>query len=660
MMGTAISMVLPEVIGYELVGELQQHVTATDLVLTVVEALRKFPGGVVGKFVEFYGPGMDNLTLSDRATIANMGPEYGATQGFFPVDERTMEYMRNTNRSEQACKYTEAYLKEQGMFFSKDAPAPEYTATLQLNLGSVVASVAGPKRPQDRVPTSDLKTDFIAGLTAPVSFKGFGLSAAEAAKTTKLTYEGKDYTLGHGAVVIAAITSCTNTSNPAVMISAGLVAKAAVEKGLQVPAYIKTSLAPGSHVVTEYLKKSGLMPYLEQIGFGIVGFGCTTCIGNSGALMDGVDAAIDEADLVASAVLSGNRNFEGRVHANVRAAYLASPPLVVAYALAGTTAFDFETQSLGKGKDGKDVFLKDLWPTNDQIAKICEESVLKEMFASVYSSIEKGTPAWNALPSAKSTLYDWDEKSTYIHHPPFFQSMGVEPEPTVAIKNARCLLNLGDSITTDHISPAGDIARTSPAADFLRSHGVEKKDFNTYGARRGNDLIMSRGTFANIRLVNKLVAKAGPTTIHIDSGVEMPIYDAAMKYKEAGTQAIILGGAMYGNGSSRDWAAKGPFMMGVKAVIAVSFERIHRSNLVGMGILPLVFKDGETADKLGLTGHESFTIDISSDMKVGDVYKVTTDTGKSFDVTSRLDTGVELKYYANGGILHTVIRNLLK
>jgi len=536
-----------------------------------------------------------------------------------------------------------------------------YTATLELDLSTVVPCVSGPKRPQDRVAVSDLKKDWNAGLSAPISFKGFGLSEEELKTSVKLDYEGKEYTLKHGSVVIAAITSCTNTSNPAVLIGAGLLAKNAVAKGLKVNPYIKTSLAPGSHVVTEYLKKSGLLPSLESLGFGVVGYGCTTCIGNSGDMLAGVSDAITEGDLVASAVLSGNRNFEGRVHAQARAAYLASPPLVVAYALSGTTDFDFEVTPLGQDADGKDVFLKDIWPTADEIAKVCEESVLQSMFKEVYSSIEKGTPAWNKLSVTESTLYKWDEKSTYIHHPPFFQSMDVEPSAAKDIKDAYCLLNLGDSITTDHISPAGSIAKKSPAAVWLNEHGVVQKNFNTYGARRGNDLIMARGTFANIRLVNKLVAKAGPRTLHVPSNEEMAVFDAAQKYQDAGFSSIILGGAMYGNGSSRDWAAKGPFMQGVKAVIAKSFERIHRSNLVGMGIIPLVFKEGEDADTIGLTGKEQFSIDLTSKpIEVGCELTVTTKCGKSFKVDCRLDTNVELNYYKNGGILHTVIRKLLK
>jgi len=605
---------------------------------------------------------LQSLTLADRATIANMGPEYGATMGFFPVDSATMDYMKTTARDPVACAYTEAYLREQSMFIDHTKPAADitYTANLELELDTVVACVSGPKRPQDRVSLSNMKAEWNANLVAPVSFKGFGLDAEQVKSTAKLSYEGKDYTLTHGFVTIAAITSCTNTSNPAVLIAAGLVAKNAAAKGLSIAPYIKTSLAPGSHVVTEYLKKSELLPCLEAVGFGIVGYGCTTCIGNSGAMMPGVEEAIMEGDLVASAVLSGNRNFEGRVHALARAAWLASPPLVVAYALAGSTNFDFETDALGKDAAGADVFLKDIWPTNSEIAAIIEKSVLKEMFADVYASIEKGTPAWNALSVSESTLYDWDEKSTYIHHPPFFQSMQVEPDAAEDIKGAYCLLNLGDSITTDHISPAGNIAKNSPAARFLEENGVEKKDYNTYGSRRGNDLIMARGTFANIRLVNKLVAKAGPNTLHVPSNTEMAVYDAAAKYQADGKQTIILGGAMYGNGSSRDWAAKGPWMQGVKAVIAMSFERIHRSNLVGMGIMPLVFKEGQNAETLGLDGKETFDIDFTSKkIEVGACFKVKTSTGKEFEVDCRLDTNVELEYYRNGGILHTVIRKLL-
>jgi aconitate hydratase len=662
MMGTAISMVLPEVVGYRLTGKMPQNVTATDLVLTLTANLRKL--GVVGKFVEFFGPGLAELSLADRATIANMAPEYGATMGFFPVDKRTIEYMEQTNRDSTTCKFTEAYLRAQGMFIDHENPTadPTYTTILELDLGTLVACISGPKRPHDRVALTAMKNDFVSGLTAPVSFKGFGLDAKELGNSADFMFNGKKHTLKHGSVVIAAITSCTNTSNPSVLIGAGMLAKAAYEKGLEVPEYIRTSLAPGSGVATQYLTKAGLLPYLEKLGFGVVGYGCTTCIGNSGELDANVTEAIQKGELVASAVLSGNRNFEGRVNPHTRANYLASPPLVVAYALAGTTDFDFESEPLGTGKDGKPVFLRDIWPSADDIQKVVSESVLADMFKSVYSSIERGTDAWNALEVEESTLYNWDEKSSYIHHPPFFQSMGVEPSPATDINGAYCLLNLGDSITTDHISPAGTISKTSPAARFLGEMGVEPKDFNTYGARRGNDNIMARGTFANTRLVNKLVGgKPGPNTMHVPSGETMAVFDAAKKYMDAGVPNIIFGGAMYGSGSSRDWAAKGPFLQGTRAVIATSFERIHRSNLVGMGIIPLQFKEGQDADSLGLTGKETYSINLTAEpLTVGMEITVKVSNGTEFKVDSRLDTAVELAYYAHGGILNYVIRKLLK
>jgi aconitate hydratase len=660
MMGTAISMLLPEVVGYKLTGKMPMSITATDMVLTMTAALRK--KGVVGKFVEFYGPGLSELSLADRATIANMAPEYGATMGFFPVDKRTMEYMENTNRSADVCAYTEAYMRAQGMFLDHEEKSEDivYSDVLELDLSTLVPCVSGPKRPHDRVAVADLKKEWHAGLTAPVSFKGFGLSEEAVKNNVDFVYNDTKYNITHGSVVLAAITSCTNTSNPSVMLGAGLVCKAAVERGLVMRPYIKTSLAPGSGVVTEYLKKSGLLPYLEQCGFGIVGYGCTSCIGNSGSLPAPVEEALQNTDLVGAAVLSGNRNFEGRVHPLTRANYLASPPLVVAYALAGTVDIDFETEPLGNDKEGKPVFLKDLWPSNDTIQKVVNESVLSGMFKEVYASIEQGTDAWNALNVEKSVMYEWDEKSTYLHHPPFFQNMQIALDKIENIEGAYCLLNLGDSITTDHISPAGKITKTSPAGRFLLEHGISEAEFNTYGARRGNDIIMAMGTFANTRILNKLVGnKAGPNTMHIPSGEIMSTFDAAAKYKAEGHSCVILGGALYGSGSSRDWAAKGPYLQGVRAVICSSFERIHRSNLVGMGILPLQFKEGEDADSLGLTGKERFSIDlISNPLTVGCMVTVKAD-GVTFEARSRVDTAVELKYIANGGILQTVIRKLL-
>jgi aconitate hydratase len=581
MLGQHVSMVLPQVVGFKLTGKLDSVATATDLVLTITSMLRKH--NVVGKFVEFYGPGVASLSLADRATIANMAPEYGATMGFFPMDKRSVEYLVQTNRDADAVAYIEAYLRAQKLFLLHDGSddLPEFNSTLELDLASVVPILAGPKRPHDAVPLSQMRDDFVASLSAPVGPKGYGLPAGELAAAAEFEFEGKKYALNHGSVVIAAITSCTNTSNPSVLIGAGLLAKKAVEAGLNTLPYIKTSFAPGSHVTTKYLEKAGLTPYLEKLGFNFVGFGCTTCIGNSGDLPVAVESAITAGNIVASAVLSGNRNFEGRVHVATRSNYLASPPLVVAYALAGTTNFDFATQSLGTTAEGKEVFLKDIWPSSEEIQAVEAECVVSSMFKEVYANITQGTASWNALKVEQSTLYPWDDKSTYIHHPPYFAGMGVEPAKPVSVEKAYCLLNLGDSITTDHISPAGKIAKNSPAAVFLESKGVKQADFNSYGARRGNDLLMARGTFANARIVNKLLDnKASAKTLHVPSGEEMYIFDAAERYKADGFSTVVLGGKMYGSGSSRDWAAKGPFLQGVKAVIVESFERIHRSNLV--------------------------------------------------------------------------------
>lgn len=658
MLGQPISMVLPEVIGYRLIGRFPPTATATDLVLTITEKLRA--RGVVDKFVEFFGPGLSELSLADRATIANMAPEYGATMGFFPVDGRTIDYLRNTGRDEQKVQMIEAYLRAQNMFLTGAEEEASYTAVMELDLSTIVPSVAGPKRPHDRVAVSTLASEFTQALTRPVGFKGYGLPEADVNKSVELQVGGKNYTLKHGSVVIAAITSCTNTSNPSVMLGAALLAKKAVERGLTTPDYVKTSLAPGSGVVQKYLERSGLQPYMNQLGFSVVGYGCTTCIGNSGDIAPEVSAAIDQGDLVAAAVLSGNRNFEGRVHPQTRANYLASPPLVVAYAIAGNVNIDFDTQPLGQDKEGKNVFLRDIWPTNAEIQEVVGKSVVASMFKEVYANIQQGGEEWNALPVSESLLYQWDPKSTYIHHPPFFQSMTEQLPVIPDIKEAFCLLNLGDSITTDHISPAGDIAKNSPAAKFLQERGVAPKDFNTYGSRRGNDEVMARGTFANIRLINKLAGKAGPNTLHVPSKQMMPIFDAADQYKKDGKQVIVLAGKDYGSGSSRDWAAKGPFLQGVRAVICISFERIHRSNLVGMGILPLVFTNGEDADKLGLTGQEQFSIDLTSQpLSVGQLVDVKVSTGKSFKAKVRLDTEVELAYFKHGGILPYVVRKLL-
>lgn len=663
MLGQPLSMVLPGVVGFKLSGKLRNGVTATDLVLTVTQMLRKH--GVVGKFVEFYGAGVGEISLADRATIANMSPEYGATMGFFPVDHVTLQYLKLTGRSDETVAMIEGFLRANKMFVDYNEPQQEraYSSYLSLDLADVEPCISGPKRPHDRVPLKDMKADWHACIDNKVGFKGFAIPKEEQGKVAKFSFHGEPAELRHGSVVIAAITSCTNTSNPSVMLGAGLVAKKASELGLQVKPWVKTSLAPGSGVVTKYLLQSGLQKYLNQQGFHIVGYGCTTCIGNSGELDDTVASAISENDIVAAAVLSGNRNFEGRVHALTRANYLASPPLVVAYALAGTVDIDFDKEPIGVGKDGKDVYFRDIWPSTEEIAEAVQSSVLPEMFKSTYEAITEGNPMWNELSVPTSKMYSWDPKSTYIHEPPYFKNITMDPPGPHGVKDAYCLLNFGDSITTDHISPAGSIHKDSPAAKFLLERGVERKDFNSYGSRRGNDEIMARGTFANIRLVNKLCNKDGPKTIHIPTGEKLYVFDAAMRYKADGHDTIILAGAEYGSGSSRDWAAKGPMLQGVKAVIAKSFERIHRSNLVGMGIIPLCFKAGEDADALGLTGHERYTIDLPSkldEIRPGQDVTVTTDTGKSFTCTVRFDTEVELAYFNHGGILPYVVRQLTK
>ncbi|VFQ61744.1 unnamed protein product [Cuscuta campestris] len=660
MLGQPMSMVLPGVVGFKLSGHLRDGVTATDLVLTVTQMLRKH--GVVGKFVEFHGDGVGKLSLADRATIANMSPEYGATMGFFPVDNVTLQYLKLTGRSDETVAMIEAYLRANNMFVDYNEPQQEreYSSSLQLDLADVEPCLSGPKRPHDRVALKDMKSDWHACLDNKVGFKGFAVPKDAQEKVAKFSFNGQPAELKHGSVVIAAITSCTNTSNPSVMLGAGLVAKKAAELGLLVKPWIKTSLAPGSGVVTKYLLQSGLQKYLNEQGFHIVGYGCTTCIGNSGDLDETVASAISENDIVAAAVLSGNRNFEGRVHALTRANYLASPPLVVAYALAGTVDIDFEKDPIGVGKDGKDVYFRDIWPTKEEVAEAVQSSVLPDMFKSTYEAITKGNPMWNQLSVPESKLYSWDSHSTYIHEPPYFKGMTMDPPGPHGVKDAYCLLNFGDSITTDHISPAGSIHKDSPAAKFLLERGVDRKDFNSYGSRRGNDEIMARGTFANIRLVNKLLnGEVGPKTVHVPTGEKLSVFDAAMKYKSEGKDTIILAGAEYGSGSSRDWAAKGPMLLGVKAVIAKSFERIHRSNLVGMGIIPLCFKAGEDADSLGLTGHERYTIDLpTNELRPGQDVTVRTDNGKTFTCTVRFDTEVELAYFGHGGILPYVIRQL--
>eukprot|EP00397_Hematodinium_sp_SG-2012_P005866 GEMP01005890.1.p1 GENE.GEMP01005890.1~~GEMP01005890.1.p1 ORF type:complete len:899 (+),score=196.01 GEMP01005890.1:116-2812(+) len=658
MLGQPISMVLPEVVGFKFTGVMPDTSTATDLVLTCTHMLRKHK--VVGKFVEFFGPGCASLSLADRATIANMSPEYGATMGFFPVDDQTMDYLKQTGRDPAKLDLIAMYLQAQGLYRVYDGSQtdPTYSSLLELDLSTVEPCLAGPKRPHDYVALRNMQSDFRACMSAPQGFKGFNIPQARLADTSEFTYQGQQYTLRHGSVVIAAITSCTNTSNPGVMLGAALMAKKAVEKGLNVAQYIKTSLSPGSGVVDAYLKHSNLLTYLEQLGFYTAGFGCQTCIGNSGELDESVANAIAENDLVAGAVLSGNRNFEGRVHPLTRANYLASPPLVVAYALAGRVDIDFEKEPIGRGVSG-DVFLRDIWPSREEVRRIERECVMPEMFHECYKKVAHGPDNWNQLEAPEGDLFTWDKESTYIHDPPFFASTLRDPATIKNIENAYCLLNFGDSITTDHISPAGKITKSSPAGVFLQKRGISPIDFNSYGSRRGNDEVMARGTFANIRIINKLAGKVGPQTIHIPSGDTMDVYDAAMRYKEDNHQLIILAGSEYGSGSSRDWAAKGPFLQGVKAVIAQSYERIHRSNLVGMGILPMQFLDGQSADSLGLTGHERFNIDIVAALNTpGQQIEVTTDKGQRFTVQSRLDTAVELVYFRHGGILNFVLRRL--
>lgn len=664
MLGQPMDMLLPDVIGFKLYGKLSEGVTATDLVLTVTQMLRK--KGVVDKFVEFFGSGLRNMSLTDRATIANMAPEYGATMGYFPVDEETLRYMRLTGRPDEVVDRTEAYMRAQGLFHDAGTPEPEYTDTLELDLGSVVPSLAGPKRPQDRVALSDMKDVFEKALTAPVKDRGYELSDEALNREAFFGTNGGTQKMKHGAIVIAAITSCTNTSNPSVMIAAGLVAKKAVEKGLSVKPYVKTSLAPGSLVVTEYLNKAGLIEPLSKLGFNVIAYGCTTCIGNSGPLPGEVAKAVTGSDLVAAAVISGNRNFEGRVHPLVKANYLASPPLVVAYALAGTVDIDMNHEPLGSDTNNQPVYLKDLWPSQQEINEAIEANVKAEMFKAKYADVFSGSDMWKEIKVKEGDLFEWNEESTYIHHPPYFQTLTLDSPSIQGIKDARVLGMFGDSITTDHISPAGNIANDSPAGRFLQERGVLPKDFNQYGTRRGNDLVMARGTFANIRLKNVMVApKEGNLTKHQPDGAEMPIFDAAMKYKEAGIPSIVLAGKEYGTGSSRDWAAKGPMLQGVKAVIAESFERIHRSNLVGMGVLPLRFTQGQNAESLGLDGSELFTIEGLND-RIKPQSEVTVKAKKSdgkvveFKTTVLLNTDVEVNYFRNGGILHTVLRNLMK
>jgi aconitate hydratase len=662
MLGQPVSMLIPQVIGFRLSGTLREGATATDAVLTVTQMLRK--KGVVGKFVEFYGPGIASLALPDRATIANMAPEYGATMGFFPVDEETLSYLRFSGRPPELTDLVRAYCVEQGLFHTKDTPDPQFSDTLELDLGTVEPSLAGPKRPQDRVPLSTAKAVYEKSLPEMME-KGADVEKRKGTQVP-VTLDGKKFELGHGAVVIAAVTSCTNTSNPAVMLGAGLVAKKAHERGLTVKPWVKTSMAPGSRVVTEYLKEAGLWPHLDAMGFNLVGYGCTTCIGNSGPLADPIAEAVVKGDLVVAAVLSGNRNFEGRINPHVRMNFLASPMLVVAYAIAGDMDRDLQKEPLGTGKDGKPVYLKDIWPSNAEIQEAIRSSVKAEQYAREYAKVFEGDEAWRKLDVPKGQTFKWDPSSTYVRHPPFFVDIPKAPPSSVSdLKGARCLLLLGDSVTTDHISPAGSIAKDSPAAKYLVDHGVQKADWNSYGARRGNHEVMVRGTFANIRLRNQLVSVEGGITLHFPDGQQTTVYDAAMQYEKEGVPSIVIAGAEYGTGSSRDWAAKGPRLLGVKAVIAKSFERIHRSNLIGMGVLPVQFTDGEDAQTLGLTGRETFDLEgIAAGVKPNQklTVRATDDAGKvkTFTVMSRIDTPNEVDYYRHGGILAFVLRSLLK
>jgi aconitate hydratase len=655
MLGQPLYMLIPEVIGFKLYGELREGATATDLVLTVTEMLRQ--KGVVGKFVEFFGPGLSRLSLADRATVANMAPEYGATVGFFPVDRETLNYLLGTGRDRELVELVEAYTKAQGLFRTDDTEDPVYSDVLELDLTTVEPSLAGPTRPQDRVPLKDMKKAYQSFLSKK------GISEE---KRVEVLIDGHRTSLANGSVVISAITSCTNTSNPSVMIGAGLLAKKAVEYGLEVNPAVKTSLAPGSRVVMDYLEGSGLMPYLEKLGFYLVGFGCTTCIGNSGPLPEPVSEAIMKNDLYVAAVLSGNRNFEGRIHPLVKLAYLASPPLVVAYALAGTVNIDMLNEPLGVGVDGKPVYLRDIWPSHEEIRKTIEKALNPELFKARYAHVFEGDERWKSLQVPEGDLYNWDPKSTYIQEPPFFENFSLDLPPLEDIKKARVLVLLGDSVTTDHISPAGSIPKDSPAGRYLIEKGVEPKDFNSYGSRRGNHEVMIRGTFANIRLKNLLVpGTEGGWTVYIPTGEKMSVYEAAMRYKREGTPLIVIAGKEYGSGSSRDWAAKGTMLLGVKAVIAESFERIHRSNLVGMGVLPLQFKPGESWKTHGLTGFEEYYISgiaegIYPAKEIPVRVRRSDKSEYEFRVICRLDSPIEVEYYKNGGILQTVLRQMIR
>ena len=660
MLGQPIYMLLPEVVGFRLTGKLNPGVTATDMTLRIVEMLREHD--CVGKFVEFYGPGVSNLNLPDRATIANMAPEYGATCGFFPVDDKTLDYMILSGRSPENVDNVKRYLQNQGLFFSDETIEPNFTSSISLDLSEVDPAMAGPKRPQDRVNLSDMKAHFRDSLIAPLGYKGHGISSNNMQDSSKI--RGTDEDLKHGDVVIAAITSCTNTSNPSVMMSAGLLARNARSLGLKIKPWVKPSLAPGSRVVTEYFDAAGLTEDLSSLGFNVVGYGCTTCIGNSGPLDSNIESAIDDSNLIVGSVLSGNRNFEGRIHQKVKANYLASPPLVVAYALAGTLNFDFASEPLGFSESGNPIMLEDIWPSDEEINSVISQVITPEMFKERYDDVLE-EPRWESIPSEKSAQYQWDKSSTYVRLPTFFNGIQEYPDEIKPIEKARVLLKLGDSITTDHISPAGAFPSHGPAGKYLTEKGVQPRDFNSFGSRRGNHEVMMRGTFANVRIRNQLApGTEGGVTTYLPSNEIISIFEASERYKITNTPLIVLAGSQYGTGSSRDWAAKGTLLLGVKVVIATSFERIHRSNLVGMGVLPLTFKEGEDANKLGLDGTEFFDIPISS--KLEPLSWITISATKTdgtvikFDAKVRLDTPVEADYFRNGGILQAVLRNLAK
>ncbi|MEH7306758.1 aconitate hydratase AcnA [Neobacillus drentensis] len=663
MLGQPSYFPVPEVVGVKLTGELPNGATATDLALKVTQVLRS--KGVVGKFVEFFGPGVSVLPLADRATIANMAPEYGATCGFFPIDDESLAYLRLTGREEEQINVVEQYCKANGLFFDP-ALEPVYTNVVEIDLSEIEANLSGPKRPQDLLPLSKMKEEFIKAVSAPQGNQGFGLEADELDKSATVKFNnGDETTIKTGAVAIASITSCTNTSNPYVLVGAGLVAKKAVELGMEVPKFVKTSLAPGSKVVTGYLRDSGLLPYLEQIGFNLVGYGCTTCIGNSGPLKEEIEKTIAENDLLVTSVLSGNRNFEGRIHPLVKANYLASPPLVVAYALAGTVNIDFASEAIGKDKDGNDVFFKDIWPSTAEVNDVVKRTVTPELFRSEYANVFGDNERWNEIKTSNEPLYTWDEDSTYIANPPFFEGLSPEPGTVEPLTGLRVVGKFGDSVTTDHISPAGAIGKNTPAGKYLLEKGVAIRDFNSYGSRRGNHEVMMRGTFANIRIRNQIApGTEGGVTTYWPTGEVTSIYDACMKYKENGTGLIVLAGKDYGMGSSRDWAAKGTNLLGIKTVLAESFERIHRSNLVLMGVLPLQFKEGESAETLGLTGKETIDVQVDENVKPRDLLKVTaTDEAgnkKEFEVLVRFDSEVEIDYYRHGGILPMVLREKLQ